>query len=91
MSSNPSIKEHEVLRYNNSISNLMSELSNPLLLDFGITFFTVVKIFSNKILHLTNHMGWTEIYVKNKYYELNHYERHLAKMGDKKILCNILG
>jgi DNA-binding CsgD family transcriptional regulator len=83
MCSNISVKEEGVLRYNNGISHLMSNYTRPLFDDFGITFFTVVKIFSNQVLHLTNHMKWTELYVMNKFYELNHYEHHLSNMGEK--------
>ena len=47
----------DALEFNRYINKTTSKLSEPLLITFGINIFTHIKLFDNKILHISKIQG----------------------------------
>ncbi len=84
----------DALNFNYNINEVVSKLSRPLLVNFGIDTFSYIKIFNNKLLYISNDMLLVEFYIKNKLYNSTYYQTHISKIGNQKkylVLWNDLG
>jgi DNA-binding CsgD family transcriptional regulator len=73
----------DALTFNYNINEVVSRLSRPLHVNFGIDTFSYMKIYNNKILYISDDMELVEFYIKNKLYNLTFYQTHISKIGNQ--------
>jgi len=80
------------LNYNNSILTKVAKITEPLNKNFGISTFTYIRLFENKMFRISNNTKWSNYYIKNQLYELDYQDscqEYISKMGNNNSLLAI--